>query len=66
MSKEKRNIPPIGAIDLKRGESNLNIFFSGAIPQAKGPPIEMKEMICFDTTKIAVWEQLEGFALARK
>jgi hypothetical protein len=39
----------------------MNIFFE----QAEGGPIgATKEIICFETSKLSVWDQLEHMALA--
>jgi len=42
---------------MKKGETSLNIFFENTEKQTK-------EIICFDTSKLNVWDQLEDMALA--
>ncbi len=44
---------------MKKGEASLNIFFE----QMDVKPTT-KEIICFETSKLPVWTQLEDMALA--
>jgi hypothetical protein len=55
-------VPAIGAFALKRGEANLNIFFCGKNFSGQNER-EVKETICFDISRFALFDTLEGFAL---
>jgi len=58
--------PKIEAVALNRGERNLNIFYSRVDePGATGKRAntQIKEIVCFDTSKVAVCEQFEVFGL---
>lgn len=49
--------PLISVIAMKKGETSLNIFFENTEKQTK-------EIICFETSKLTVWDQLQDMALA--
>lgn len=51
------NTPVISVIAMKKGEASLNIFFENKEKNTK-------EIICFETSKLPVWTQLEDMALA--
>ena len=60
--------PCIESIVLSRAERNFNIFFvknddSHSVFGGNDQK-ETKEIICFDASKVAVWQQLDGFGLA--
>ena len=42
---------------MKKGEASLNIFYQKS-------ETSTKEIICFETSKLPVWTQLEDMALA--
>jgi hypothetical protein len=42
----------ISVIALKQGEASLNIFFEG-VKEGSNPAL--KEIICFETSKLSVW-----------
>ena len=58
-SNEDKIVPEIGAFALKRGEANLNIFFCGKGDKEKN----VNQIICFDTTRFALFDTLDGFGL---
>lgn len=46
---------------MKKGEASLNIFF-----EQFDTDKPVKEIICFETSKLPVWAQLEDMALAKR